>query len=80
MVSAWFRQRQRPIAVDPGDVLAFPYLRVSSGKQERGYSPEAQRKEIAAYIRRMGWEPGPEYRDTDKGTKVSRTDYQRLLT
>ncbi|HEU5315080.1 MAG TPA: recombinase family protein, partial [Chloroflexota bacterium] len=80
MASAWFRRRQRAEAPDAVDVIGLPYLRVSSGKQERGYSPEAQRREIAAYIRRMGWEPGPEYRDADRGTKISRSDYQRLLT
>src|SRR5688572_2602456 len=79
MASAWFRKRRQHEVGDPGDVVALSYLRVSTGKQERGYSPEAQRKEIAAYVRRMGWEPGREYRDTDRGTKIQRDDYQRLL-
>src|SRR5688500_8563947 len=79
MVSEWFKRRRTPAHVDPMDVLALGYLRVSTKKQDKGFSPEAQQKEVGAYIREHGWEAGETFRDTLQGTRDDRPDYQRML-
>src|SRR5687768_1207102 len=81
MASRYMLRKTRLTAVpaDPGDVVALRYLRVSSKKQDRGFSPEAQIKEVDAYIRRQGWEPGGTFRDTMRGSRDDRPDYLRLL-
>jgi DNA invertase Pin-like site-specific DNA recombinase len=65
--------------VAPEDVLAFPYLRVSGKKQEKGMSLPAQDKETGTYIKDKGWTPGEVHRVVERGTKDDRKDYQRLL-
>ena len=79
MVSEWFKRRRVQEDVDPLDVLALGYIRVSTKKQDKGFSPEAQQKEVSAYIRQCGWEAGEVFRDTLQGTRDDRPDYQRML-
>jgi DNA invertase Pin-like site-specific DNA recombinase len=83
MLSA-YRQKKQASALPPppddaSDVLALPYLRVSSKRQDRGLSPQAQRAETADYIARHGWTPGTRYRDTLQGWRTDRPGYQKLL-
>ena len=80
MASKWFQRKAADEApADPLEVLALGYLRVSTKKQDRGFSPEAQAKEVAAYVRQHGWEPGEVFRDTLQGTRDDRPDYRRML-
>lgn len=77
-MGAWYRTA-RPRAASPEDVLGLGYERVSTKKQDRGFSPEAQRAEIVAYVDRQGWKLGEVFRDTLQGTRTDRAGYQRML-
>src|SRR5687767_11977268 len=64
----------------PFDVLALPYRRVSSDDQEEsGVSLQIQEEALAAYIRRQGWEMGPDYCDVLTGKRIDRPRYQAML-
>ncbi len=46
---------------------AAGYVRVSSKDQEKGYSPDTQRRDIATYCEQHGWELVEVYDDTQSG-------------
>jgi DNA invertase Pin-like site-specific DNA recombinase len=59
--------------------LALGYIRVSTKKQDKGFSPEAQQKEVSAYVRQHGWEHGKTFRDTLQGMRDDRPGYREML-
>ncbi len=60
-------------------VAAAGYVRVSTAKQEDGYSPEIQREAIRAFAAQRGYTLVLEESDVKKGRVVTREGYQRIL-
>lgn len=63
------------------ELEAVGYLRVSQAIQAEGYSPEIQRSALQALAAREGYVLPEEriYEDHERGSKVTRAGYQRLL-